>query len=82
MSRFEALRISVWLQNVATTQDEEVDCDELADAIETVLQAAERGEDVRNTLPLIAVHLEHCPDCREWVETLLVLTQEPQDAGL
>jgi predicted anti-sigma-YlaC factor YlaD len=75
MSSFDSSRLSVWLQRVVATRDEEIDCDELAVSIEVVVEAAARGEDVRAALPAIAAHLEQCPDCREWFETLVDLTR-------
>ncbi|HEY7466349.1 MAG TPA: hypothetical protein VIB47_06620 [Dehalococcoidia bacterium] len=76
MSSFDSSRLSVWLQRVVATRDEEIDCDELAVSIEVVVEAAARGEDVRAALPAIAAHLEQCPDCQEWFETLVDLTRE------
>jgi hypothetical protein len=80
MSRFEASRLSVWMRRVMSTQDEEIDCDELSLTIEVVVEAAARGVDVRGALPSIAAHLDQCPDCRDWFETLAELLTEP-DAG-
>jgi hypothetical protein len=74
MSQFEASRLSVWIQRVVSTQDEEIDCDELSLTIEVVVEAAARGEDVRSALPSIAAHLDQCPDCSDWFETLVELT--------
>jgi predicted anti-sigma-YlaC factor YlaD len=76
MSSFDSSRLSVWLQRVVATKDHEIDCDELAVTIEVVVEAAARGEDVRASLPAIAVHLDQCPDCQEWFETLVDLTRE------
>jgi hypothetical protein len=75
-SRFEPARLSDWLRSIATTEDHEVDCDALAEAAERLLAAGTRGNDLRAVLPDLAVHLEHCPDCREWYETLLALSRE------
>jgi len=70
-------RISKWLATVTTTEDEEIDCDSLGAVIERVVEAAAGGADVRVLLPEIVLHLDHCPDCRDWYETLLGLTKEP-----
>jgi hypothetical protein len=77
MSSFEAYRLSEWVRRVTFTQDEEIDCDELSVTIEVVVEAAARGEDVRSALPSLAVHLDQCPDCQEWFETLVELTGSP-----
>jgi hypothetical protein len=77
MSTFNAARLSVWLKRVVATQDDEIDCDELSLTIEVAVDAAARGEDVRAALPALAAHLEQCPDCQEWFETLVELTSQP-----
>lgn len=69
-------RVGEWLATVTTTEDEEIDCDALGAVIEKVVEAAAGGEDVRALLPEIALHLDHCPDCRDWYETLLSLARE------
>ena len=79
MSAFDAAQLSVWLKRVVSTRDDEIDCDELSVTIEVVVEAAARGEDVHAALPAIAVHLEQCPDCREWFETLVELTSLPEN---
>ena len=73
-NRFEPARLSEWLHSIATTQEDEVDCDALAEVAERLVAAGTRGEDLRAILPDLALHLEHCPDCREWYETLLALS--------
>jgi len=77
-SEIDSKRLNEWLQATATTEDQEVDCDALSDVIEGVVEAALSGADVRSLLPHIAVHLDHCPDCRDWYETLLALAEEEQ----
>jgi hypothetical protein len=76
MSSFEASRLSIWLRRVVYTQDEEIDCEELSLSIEVAVEAAAQGADVRAALPAIAAHLEQCPDCQEWFETLVELSQQ------
>ena len=73
---FDAKRLSEWLEDIATTADDEIDCDALASMFMTVIEASARGEDVRDTLPHVALHLDHCPDCREFYETLVELTKQ------
>jgi hypothetical protein len=68
--------LSVWLQRVVAANDDEIDCDELAVTIEVAVEAAARGENVRTALPAIAVHLDQCPDCQEWFDTLVGLARE------
>jgi predicted anti-sigma-YlaC factor YlaD len=85
MSEIDATRVSHLLQIIASTEDEEIDCDDLSRAIDSAAEAAARGADIRGTLPKIAVHLDHCPDCREWYDMLVELVREedkPQDGGV
>jgi hypothetical protein len=74
--QFEPTRVSEWLRSIATTEDEEIDCDALFQAGEALVAAATGGADLRAALPELALHLEHCPDCREWYETLIAFSRE------
>lgn len=76
VSEIEPKRLGDWLAAISTTQDEEIDCDTLFALIEEVVEAAVAGVDVRSLLPHVAVHLDHCPDCRDLYETLLALMEE------
>ena len=70
MSDMDPARLDHWLQAVATTEDEELDCDSLFELMDKAVELAASGQDVRSLLPGIAVHLDHCPDCRDQYETL------------
>ena len=70
MSNMDPARLNQWLQAVATTEDEELDCDSLFEIIDKVVEMAASGQDVRSLLPGIALHLDHCPDCRDQYDTL------------
>ncbi len=69
-------RLEEWLQAISTTEAEEIDCDALSEVIDEVVEAAAAGADVRSLLPGVAVHLDHCPDCRDSYETLLGWTRQ------
>ena len=69
-------RLAAWLQAIATTEDDEIDCDVLSDVMAEVVEEAAAGADVRSLLPNVAVHLDHCPDCRDWYDSLLEWTRE------
>ena len=75
MKRFEPPHLAEWLRVVMTTKDQEIDCDAMAELMPSVAEAGARGEDIAALLPRIAVHLDHCPDCREWYETLVELSR-------
>jgi predicted anti-sigma-YlaC factor YlaD len=74
--QFEPARLSEWLRSIATTQDEEVDCDAIVEAAERLVAMGARGYDLQAVLPDIALHLDHCSNCREWYETLVALSRE------
>jgi predicted anti-sigma-YlaC factor YlaD len=75
MKRPEPVQLAEWLRIVMTTKDHEVDCDAMAELMPSVAEAGARGEDIGRLLPHVAVHLDHCPDCREWYETLVELVR-------
>jgi hypothetical protein len=75
-NQFDPARLSEWLRSIATTEDEEVNCDDVVEAAERLVAIGARGEDLRAVLPDFAVHLHHCPDCREWYDTLVALSRE------
>jgi hypothetical protein len=75
-NRFEPARLSEWLRSIATTQEDEADCDAIVEAAERLVAAGARGDDLRAVLPDLALHLDHCPDCREWYATLVALSRE------
>ena len=69
-------RLRNWLIEIAGTQPEEIDCDALAQVLESLVAIAESGEDIASVLPDVAVHLSHCPECRDWFETLRAFSPE------
>jgi hypothetical protein len=77
-SGFDRERLQKWLSDIASTEEEEVDCEALEAILETVVAIAESGQDIRVILPDIAVHMDHCPECSECYETLVALAREPQ----
>ena len=45
-------------------------CDQVFELIDQYAERAARGEDVAHLVPLVAAHLDMCPDCREHYEAL------------
>lgn len=45
-------------------------CEQVFELIDQYAERAARGEDVTHLMPLVAAHLEMCPDCREYYEAL------------
>ena len=70
-------RLRWWLSTIATTQAEELDCDTVFEALDGVVEATARGEDMQELFPAIALHLRHCPSCRDLYDTLVALTASP-----
>ena len=68
-------RLRWWLSTFETTQGEELDCDAVFEVLETAVEAANAGQDVSELFPAIALHLEHCPNCRDLYDTLVALTR-------
>ena len=79
-TRFDPTRLSEWLRTIATAQDDEIDCDALMQAAESLVAAGSRGDDLRAVLPALALHLDHCPDCRDWYDTLVALARAESSA--
>jgi hypothetical protein len=75
-NQFDPARLSEWLRSIATTEDDEMDCDAIIEAAESLIASAARGDDVRIVLPDLALHLDHCPDCREFYETLVAFSHD------
>lgn len=76
MSDIDPARLNRLLQAVATTEAEEMDCDSLFELMDKAVELAASGQDVRSLLPGMAIHLEHCPDCRDQFETLTAFWEE------
>ncbi len=55
---------------LADDSDAMLTCDQVFELIDLYAERAERGEDVAHLMPLVAAHLELCPDCREHYEAL------------
>jgi hypothetical protein len=45
-------------------------CDQIFELIDLYAERAAHGEDVAHLMPLVAAHLDMCPDCREYYEAL------------
>jgi hypothetical protein len=45
-------------------------CNQVFGLIDQYAERAARGEDVTHLMPLVAAHLDMCPDCREHYEAL------------
>jgi predicted anti-sigma-YlaC factor YlaD len=64
-----------WLGTVESVQPEEMDCDAVFELLEVVAEAVGAGEDIRDMFPAVAVHLDHCPGCRDLFDALVDLAK-------
>jgi len=78
MSNVAPAQLDRWLRSIATTEEREIDCDSLFEVMDRVVELAQAGEDIRRLLPEIALHLDHCPDCRDLYESLESLAGESE----
>ncbi|MCI0555899.1 MAG: hypothetical protein L0287_33570 [Anaerolineae bacterium] len=63
------------LQSLATTEEQEISCDDVFTVLDQFVEAVRRGENPLILMPLVRQHLDMCPDCREEYETLLRMLQ-------
>jgi hypothetical protein len=59
------------LEMLAMTRDHELTCDEVHALIDQFAEMHQRGENPAHLFPLVQLHLDMCPDCREEYEALL-----------
>lgn len=65
---------------MAATREVELGCDDVFRLLDECAEAAARGEDISQLMPLVDQHLKMCPDCREEYEALLrILAARPPD---
>jgi hypothetical protein len=58
---------------LASTRDEELNCDQVYAMLEQFSEAVLHGEPLTELMQSIQQHLSVCPDCREEYETLLAM---------
>ncbi|MFQ5943372.1 MAG: hypothetical protein ACE5JF_07455 [Anaerolineales bacterium] len=63
------------LEQIARTQQRELDCGEVFAVIDQYTEAIVAGEDVRDQFELVVQHLDLCADCLEEYEALLRVLQ-------
>lgn len=64
---------------LAKTDAHEIACDDVFKVLAEFAEMKKRGKDVTEMMPLVAKHLDLCPDCREEYEILMdVLKLEQQ----
>ena len=68
-------RLRWWLSTLETTRDTELDCEAVFELLEYAVEAARAGEDVVQVFPAIALHMDHCFECRDLFDTLVALAE-------
>jgi hypothetical protein len=67
----QATALTKLLQIIGYTQDTEISCDEVEQILDQFTELVQRGEDIREVMPLVKHHIDMCPECREEYEALL-----------
>lgn len=70
LSKAEAL-----LRMLEKTQEEELCCEDVHSLLNTFAEMVARGEDTRQIMPQVHLHMEFCPDCQEEFEALVHILQ-------
>ena len=65
-------RVKVLLKKIASTEPEEISCDDVGELLAAFAERRSQGEDVSRLMPQVEKHLELCPACREDYEALLL----------
>ena len=63
------------LRFIGYTQDTEVSCDDVERILDEFSELVQRGEDVKEMMPLVKNHVDLCPECREEFEALIRILQ-------
>jgi len=64
------------LQMIGYTQEAEASCDEVEQILDQFAELVQRGEDVKEIMPLVKNHIDMCPECREEFEALMRILQK------
>lgn len=64
---------------LAKTEAHEIACDDVFKVLAEFAEMNQRGEDVSVMMPLVAKHLDLCPDCREEYEILMDVLKAEQE---
>jgi len=62
---------------VEKTNEQEMDCAEVFEALDIYAEAMVRGEDTSEMLPKVKHHIEMCRDCFEEYEALVRILESP-----
>ncbi len=68
-------RMRKLIEQIALTQERELDCGEVFAVLDQYTEAIIAGGDVQEQFALVMQHLQLCPDCLEEYEALLSVLQ-------
>jgi len=60
------------IRAIAISHPDEIACDECFEQLDIFAEVTLAGKNVTEAMPLVQDHLDHCRDCREEFEALLV----------
>ena len=58
-------------RSVSDTAEEEIDCEEMLARAASFLEAITGGDDLPESLRVVAQHLKVCPECQEEMDLML-----------
>lgn len=64
------------LRMLSLTRPREISCDEVYELMDHYVELQTRGENVQALMPLVAHHMQICPECREEYEALLQIIKQ------
>jgi hypothetical protein len=74
----QIIALTKLLQMIGYTQEAEVSCDEVEQILDQFAELVQRGEDVKEMMPLVKNHVDLCPECREEFEALMRILESTE----
>ena len=68
----DADRLKAIARGIATARPDEIDCGTCFEQMDRFVEMTLAGKNAAEALPLVQDHIEHCRDCREEFEALLL----------
>ena len=66
------------MELIEQTHEGEYSCQETLDLLDEYAELVAQHQDAESIMPLVKGHLEHCVDCTEHYEALLMILEEPE----
>jgi hypothetical protein len=66
------------MELIEQTQEGEYSCQETLDLLDEYAELVAQHQDAETIMPFVKGHLEHCVDCSERYEALLIILEEPE----